>query len=87
MGLQNHDNPNLENFGTSNLGAPRQNDIWVLTLWLGIKNIIRGMVMVFPPSLGRGESCEYVFARDSSMHQKCSNYALTNLLFGLCSLV
>jgi hypothetical protein len=27
---------------------------------------------------------ESVFARGSSMHQKCSNYALTNLLFGLC---
>jgi hypothetical protein len=30
------------------------------------------------------ESCEFVFAHGSSMHQKCSNYALTNLLFGLC---
>jgi hypothetical protein len=37
-----------------------------------------------PPSLGRGEFCESVFTRGSSMHQKCSNYALTNLLFGLC---
>jgi hypothetical protein len=36
-----------------------------------------------PPSLGRGESCELVYARGSSVHQKCSNYALTNLLFGL----
>jgi hypothetical protein len=25
-----------------------------------------------------------VFARGSSVHQKCSNYALTNLLFSLC---
>jgi hypothetical protein len=25
-----------------------------------------------------------VFARGSSMHQKCFNYALTNLLLGLC---
>jgi hypothetical protein len=38
----------------------------------------------FSPSLGRGESCEYVFAHGFSMHQKCSNSALTNLLFGLC---
>jgi hypothetical protein len=38
----------------------------------------------FPPSSGRGESYEFVFARGSSMHQKCSNYALTNSLFGLC---
>jgi hypothetical protein len=37
----------------------------------------------FPPSPGRGEFCEFVFARGSFMHQKCSNYALTNLLFGL----
>jgi hypothetical protein len=36
-----------------------------------------------PPSPGSGESCEYVYARGLSMHQKCSNYALTNLLFGL----
>ncbi len=40
-----------------------------------------------PPSSNRGESCEFVFARDSSMHQMCSNYALTNLLFGLCRFV
>ncbi len=37
-----------------------------------------------PPSSGRDESCEFVFAYDSSVHQKCFNYALTNLLFGLC---
>jgi hypothetical protein len=35
-------------------------------------------------SLGWGESCESVFVCDSSVHQKCSNYTLTNLLFGLC---
>jgi hypothetical protein len=34
--------------------------------------------------MDRGESCESMFARGSSVHQKCSNYALTNLLFGLC---
>ncbi len=38
----------------------------------------------FPSSSGRDESCEFVFARASSAHQKCSNYALTNFLFGLC---
>jgi hypothetical protein len=37
-----------------------------------------------PLNLGRGESYESEFARGSSYHQKCSNYALTNLLFGLC---
>jgi hypothetical protein len=37
-----------------------------------------------PPSSSCGESCEFVFARGSFVHQKCSSYALTNLLFGLC---
>jgi hypothetical protein len=27
---------------------------------------------------GDDESCEFVYSHDSSMHQKCSNYALTN---------
>jgi len=31
----------------------------------------------FPPSLGRGEFCESMFARGLFMHQKCSDYALT----------
>jgi hypothetical protein len=38
-------------------------------------------------SSGHGESCRSEVARDSSQHQKCSNYALTNLLFGLCRFV
>jgi hypothetical protein len=29
-------------------------------------------------------SIEFMYCHDSSMHQKCSNYALTNLLFDLC---
>jgi hypothetical protein len=33
----------------------------------------------FPPSMGQGEFCGFVFAHDLSLHQKCSNYALTNL--------
>jgi hypothetical protein len=40
-----------------------------------------------PPSPGHGESYESVFAYDSSVHQKCFDYALTNLLFGLCRFV
>jgi hypothetical protein len=28
-----------------------------------------------------------MYARGLSMHQNCSNYALTNLLFGLCRLI
>jgi hypothetical protein len=69
-------------FWDSNLGVSKQNDIWVLALWPCTENTIRGKV-VASQSLGHGESCESVFARGSSMHQKCSNYALTNLLFSL----
>jgi hypothetical protein len=38
----------------------------------------------FPQSSGRGEFYEFVCAYVSSMHQKCSNYALINMLFSLC---
>jgi hypothetical protein len=44
----------------------------------------KGRTWWLPPSPGLGESCESMFTHGSSMHQKCSNYALTNLLFGLC---
>jgi hypothetical protein len=37
--------------------------------------------------MGHGESCEFVFVCASFVHQKCSNYALNNLLFGLCRFV
>jgi hypothetical protein len=40
-----------------------------------------------PPNSGCGEFCEFVFTRGSFKHQKCSNYALTNLLIGLCRFV
>jgi hypothetical protein len=43
--------------------------------------------VVASPSLGLGESCEFVFAHGSSVHQKCFSYTLTNLLFGLCTSV
>ncbi len=50
--------------------------------WPGTEYIIRGNVVASLKS-GRGESCEFMFACGSSMHQKCFNYVLTNL-FGLC---
>jgi hypothetical protein len=37
-----------------------------------------------PPSLGHDDSCESMFVHGSSVHQRCSDYTLTNLLFGLC---
>jgi hypothetical protein len=42
MDFQSHGNPNFWNYGTPNLGVPRQNDIWVQGMWPSTKNIIRG---------------------------------------------
>jgi hypothetical protein len=82
MGFQSHGNPNFKNLEIPNLGNPGQNDIWVHAPWPNIENTIRGRWWL-PPSSGYGESCESMFACGSSMHQKCSNYAIINLLFGL----
>jgi hypothetical protein len=49
-------------------------------LWL--KKGLKIKLVIWP-----GESCESVFAHGSSVHQKCSSYAQTNLLFGLCKSV
>jgi hypothetical protein len=54
------------------------------------KEYYKGESGGFPPSLSHVESCESCesceseYAHGSSMHQKCSNYTLINLLFGLC---
>jgi len=84
--FQSHGSPNFENFEIPKFGISGQNDIWMWAPWPGTKNIIRGRWWL-PPSLGHGEFCEYVFACGLYVHQKCPNYALTNLLFGLCKLV
>jgi hypothetical protein len=83
MGLQSHESPNFENSRTPKLGISRQNDIWVQAMWPCIENTIRGKVVASPNS-GYGEFYESMYACDLSVHQKCSNYTLTNLLFGLC---
>jgi hypothetical protein len=75
--------PQLWEFWDSHLGVPRQNDIWVLVPWLGTENTIRGKVVASPKSglwwvLWIRVCSWFVYA------PKCSNYALTNLLFGLC---
>jgi hypothetical protein len=64
----------------SNLG---QNDIWVLVPWPGIEYIIREKVLASP----KFGPWWVLWVRVCSwfIHaQKCYNYALTNLLFGLC---
>ncbi len=70
-------------FWDSRLGSPEKNNIWMHPLWLIINNTIRGKVMI-SPSPRCGESYEFIYVCDLFMHQKCSNYALANLLFGLC---
>ncbi len=60
-----------------------QNDIWVLNLWPSTKYIIRGKVVASPKSGPWWALWIRVYPR--LVHAaKCSNYALTNLLFGLC---
>ncbi len=86
MGLQSHGNPNFEIFGSPNLGILGQNDIWVKSPWPSAKNTIREKV-VASSNPNCGETWKSMFVCGSSMHQKCSNYALTNLLFGLCKFV
>jgi hypothetical protein len=69
------------------LGSPETK--WHLGAGLMAKHKVyyKGEGSGFPPSPGRGESCEFVFACGSFMHQKGSSYALANLLFGLCKSV
>jgi hypothetical protein len=38
----------------------------------------------FPHVWGCGESCKFIYAHGSFVYQKCSNYALIDLFFGLC---
>jgi hypothetical protein len=85
MIFQSAKNPNVKNFETPNLRVPRKNYIWMHPLWLITENTIKGRWWL-PPSLGHGESCESVYACGSFVHQKLSNYTLTNL-FGLCRYV
>jgi hypothetical protein len=77
MGLQSYKSPNFRNFKTPTWESQDK-------MTFGHKEYYKGGRWWLPSSLGHGESCEFVFARGSSMHRKCSNYALINLLFGLC---
>jgi hypothetical protein len=79
MGIQNRKNLNFENFGILRTK-------WPLRVGLVVrhKENYKGDKWWLPPSSSHGESHESMFARGSFVHQKCSNYALTNFLFGLC---
>jgi hypothetical protein len=86
MGFQSCESFNFENFGTFNLGVSGQNDIWVQALWPSIKNIMKGKVLVSPKSRLWWVLWVHVCLR-LICAPKCSNYALINLLFGLCKSV
>jgi hypothetical protein len=73
------------NFEISGLQLGSIRTKWHLGVSLMVKHreYYKGKV-VASPSSSYGESCEFVFAHGSSVHQKCFDYALTNLLFSLC---
>ncbi len=83
MGFQSRRSPNFKNFGTLKLGVLGQNDIWVQALWPGIYNPVKGKVVASPKSR-LWWVYKFMYACGLFVHQKCFNYALTNLLFGLC---
>ncbi len=76
----------FKEFQDCNLGVPEQNDIWLMAPWPGTKNIIRGKVAA-SPKFGPWWVLWIYVCHGSCVHQKCSSYALTNLLFNLCRFV
>ncbi len=70
----------------SHLGVPGQNDIWVLVPWPDTEYIIRGKV-VASPKFGPWWVLWVCVCSWFVRAPRCSNYALTNLLFSLCKSV
>jgi hypothetical protein len=83
MGLQSRGSPNFGDFKTPTWESQDKMTFGCWPRGQAQRILQRGRWWL-PPNPGRGESYQFVFAHGSSMHQKCSNYALTNLLFGLC---
>jgi hypothetical protein len=76
----------LWEFRDSHLGVLGQNDVWVLVPWLGTKYTIWGKVVASPKS--GPWWVLWIHGCPWFVHApKCSNYVLTNLLFGLCKSV
>jgi len=71
----------LWEFRDSHLGVLRQNDIWVLVMWPCIEYTIKGKVVAQVWAVVSLVSSWLIHA------SRCSNYALTNLLFSLCKFV
>jgi hypothetical protein len=75
----------LWEFQDFHLGVSGQNDIWVLVSWPGIDYTIGGKVVASPKS-GPWWILWVRVCLCFIRAPKCSNYALTNLLFSLCEL-
>jgi len=56
MGLQSRGGPNWRDFKTPIQESWERKAIWMWASWRGTKYTIRGKVVAFPPSPGRGES-------------------------------
>jgi hypothetical protein len=84
MGPQSRGSFNFGNLGISGLPLGSSRKKWHLGDGTVAKHRVyyKGEGGGESPNLGYGESFEFVFGRGLSVHQKCSNYALTNL-FGL----
>jgi hypothetical protein len=86
--IQSYGPPKLQvsqlwEFRDSHLGVSGQNDIWVLVPWPSTKYTIKGKV-VTSPKFGPWWVLWVYFCPWLIHASKCSNYALTNLLFSLC---
>jgi hypothetical protein len=68
-------------------GLSKKNDIWMLTSWPGAKNCIKGEGGGSPQVWAMVSLVSLCLPVVRPCTQKCSNYALTNLLFGLCKFV
>jgi len=83
MCIQRGKSHNYDNFGNLDLEVS-----WKMTfgcsLHVNHKKYYKKEGGGFPLGPNCGEYCEIVYAHDLFVHQKCSNYALTNLLFGFC---
>jgi hypothetical protein len=85
---QNYGPPKLQEsqpweFWDSHLGVLGQNAIWMWASWRGTKYTIRGKVVASP----KFRLWFVLWVRVCPwfvLTPKCSSYALTNLLFGLC---
>ncbi len=83
---QSYGPPKLHEFQLwelQDLRVPRQNDIWVLVMWPSTKYNIRGKV-VASSKFGSWWVLWIRVCPWLNRAPKCSNYELTNSLFGLC---